>query len=192
MNPYEYALIAQEAYTATPDIGIAGSASRAIIRHTAAGLCIAFPGSDNPECWEADFDVIPLDVPGVGEMHKGFWRAWQAIEDPVLAAIGNQLVTLVGHSLGGAIAICAAVSLALNGKPPAAVYGFEPPRVSPGDGVAKLLAGVPLHLYKNGGDIVPDLPFGWHHGAPLTHIGPPALLNVDDHALGRVLDALKS
>lgn len=192
MSPYDYALIAQEAYAAAPDIGVSGSASRAIIRHTSAGVCVAFPGSDNPECWETDFNVIPLDVPGVGEMHKGFWHAWQAIAQPVLVAIGDGPVTLAGHSLGGALAICAAVTLTLNGRPPAAVYAFEPPRVSPGDCVAKLLTGVELHLYKNGGDIVPDVPFGWQHPGVLTHIGNAALPNLDEHAIARVLDALKS
>lgn len=192
MTPRDYALLAQEAYTAAPDIGKADSASRAIVRHTGAGLVVAFPGSDNPACWEVDFDVLTVDVPGVGAIHRGFWQSWLAIAQPVTAAIGDQPVTLVGHSLGSALATLAAVSLTLAGKPPAAVYGFEPPRVTPDLGVRTLLANVPVHLFWNGLDIVPTLPLDWHHAALLTHIGKPALpfVNTLDHAIERVIAAL--
>jgi triacylglycerol lipase len=192
VTPHDFALLAQEAYSAKPDIGKADSASRAIVRTTAAGLCVAFPGSDNADCWGADFDVVPAWVQGIGDVHRGFWDAWQAIAAPVTAAIGDQPVTLVGHSLGAAIAILAAASLTLAGKPPVAVYGFEPPRVSLDLGVRALLARVPVHLYQNGNDIVPNLPPGWNHAALLTHIGKPTLPfpNIADHMLGRVIAAL--
>jgi triacylglycerol lipase len=194
MTPRDFALLAQEAYSAVPDIGKADSASRAIVRQTAAGLCIAFPGTDNADCFEADFDIEPIDVPGVGKFHRGFWEAWQAISVPVLAAIKGQPVTLVGHSLGACIAIAAAADMMASGNPPAAVYGFEPARVSPDLNVRTLLAKVPVHLYKQGLDIVPDLPPGWHHAALLTHIGKPALPlpNVVDHQIARVINALGS
>ena len=192
MNAHDYALLAQEAYSAKPDIGKADSASRAIVRQTAAGLCIAFPGTDNADCWGADFDIEPVPVAGVGEVHRGFLEAWRAISVPVLAAIAAQPVTLVGHSLGAAIALMAAMDMTISGKPPAAVYGFEPPRVSPNLGVRTLLAKVPVHLYKNGNDIVPDLPPDWNHAALLTQIGKPSLPfpNVRDHAIARVIAAL--
>lgn len=193
MTPRDYALLAQEAYTAAPDIGKVDSASRAIVRHTNAGLVIAFPGTDNAACWVADLDALTVDVPGVGAVHRGFWEAWQAIAAPVTVAIGDQPVTLVGHSLGAAIAICAAVSFTIGGRPPVAVFGFEPPRVSPDLGVRTAVAHVPLHLYKNGNDLVPDVPLGWQHAALLAHIGVPALPvpNVEDHAIARVIAALE-
>jgi triacylglycerol lipase len=194
MSAHDYALLAQEAYSAAPDIGKADSASRAIVRTTAAGLCIAFPGTDNADCFEADFDIELVSVPGIGKVHRGFWQATQAISADVMAAIGDKPVTLVGHSLGGAISILMASALVLAGKPPAAVYAFEPPRVSPDLGVRTLLAKVPVHLYKNGLDIVPDVPPGWHHAALLTHIGKPALPfpNVQDHTISRVIQALEA
>lgn len=192
MTPLAYALLAQEAYNAKPDIGDPDSASRAIVRQTAAGLVIAFPGTDNIDCWGADLDIEPEKVPGVGEVHGGFWGAWQAIADPVMAAIGDQPVTLVGHSLGSAIGICAAISLTLAGKPPIAVWGFEPPRVSPGVDVAGFLINVPMVLYRNGNDIVPLLPPDWQHAGIITPIGKASLpfANVRDHALARVIEAL--
>jgi triacylglycerol lipase len=192
MSPRDWALLAQEAYTAKPDIGVDGSASQAIVRHTEAGLCIAFTGTENLDGWGADFDVVPVSVPGAGEVHRGFLDAWRAISVPVLAAIAGKPVTLVGHSLGAAIALMAAMDMTISGNPPVAVYGFEPPRVSPDLTIRTLLAKVPVHLYKNGLDIVPDVPPGWHHAALLTHIGKPALPfpNVQDHAIARVIQAL--
>jgi hypothetical protein len=192
MSPRDYALIAQEAYTAKPDIGDADSASRAIVRHTDSGLCIAFPGTDNADCWLADLNALPMSVPGVGDVHRGFWQAWEAISVPVLAAVAGEPVTLIGHSLGAAIALLAAAEMTMSSNPPAAVYAFEPPRVSPGIAVRTLLSGVQLHLYKNGNDLVPDLPLGWSHAGLLTHIGRPVLLlpNVVDHSIERVILAL--
>jgi triacylglycerol lipase len=192
MTPYDFALLANEAYTAKPDIGDPDSASRAIVRQTAGGLVVAFPGTDNLDGWLADLDALTVNVPGAGEVHRGFWEAWRAISVDVLAAIDGRPVTLVGHSLGACIAILAAADMTVSGNPPAAVYGFEPARVSPGMGVRSLLAKVPVHLYKNGNDLVPDVPLGWHHAALLTHIGKPALpfANVVDHQIDRVIDAL--
>ncbi|WP_186112083.1 lipase family protein [Burkholderia gladioli] len=192
MTPRDYALLAQEAYYAKPDIGKADSASRAIVRQTAAGLCIAFPGTDNLDCVAADLDAHPIDVIGIGQVHHGFWKAWSAIATDVLAAIGGQPVTLVGHSLGAAIAIMGAAAMVVGGKPPAAVYGFEPPRVSTNSTVADVLAKVPLSLYRNGNDVVPDLPFDWRHAGPVNQIGRPSLPfpNVADHAIARVIASL--
>jgi triacylglycerol lipase len=194
MKPYDYALLAQEAYSAVPDIGKADSASRAIVRTTAAGLCVAFPGTDNKDCWGADFSFEPINVCGVGKVHSGFWSAWMAIAPDVLKAVGDQPVTLVGHSLGAALAICAAVALTLDVKSPVAVYGFEPPRVSPDLSVRALLAKVPVNLYRNGLDLVTDLPPNWQHAALLTPIGKPALPfpNIRDHMLARVIAALSA
>lgn len=192
MSPRDLALIAQEAYHASPDIGDADSASRAIVRNTADGLVVAFPGSDNAECWEADFDVLPVSVPGAGSVHSGFLHAWRAISAPVLAAIADRPVTLVGHSLGAAITLMAAMDMTLAGNPPAAVYAFEPPRVSPDLTLRTLLANVPLHLFKTGNDLVCDLPLGWSHAGLLIRIGKAAFPfpNIEDHKIANVISAL--
>lgn len=192
MTPADFARLASEAYTVTPDIGVTGSASRAIVRHTDAGLVVAFPGSDNLDCWEADFDIETVSVDGIGAIHRGFWQAWKAMEADVMKAINGEPVTFVGHSLGGALAICAAIALTLAGNPPVSVYGFEAPRTSPDLDIRTLLANVPVHLYKNGLDIVPDVPFDWQHPAILVHIGKPSLPfpNTLDHQIDRVIAAL--
>lgn len=192
MTPRDYALLAQEAYSAKPDIGKADSASRAIVRQTAGGLVVAFPGTDNLDCVAADLDAHPIDVIGIGQVHHGFWKAWGAIAVDVLAAIDGRPVTLVGHSLGAAIAIMAAAAMVVGGNPPAAVYGFEPPRVSTNGSIAAVLEKVPLNLFKNGNDIVPELPLEWRHAGPIRQIGRPMFPfpNVTDHAIARVIVAL--
>ncbi len=192
MTPHDYALIAQEAYTASPDIGAADSASRAIFRYTPDGLCVAFPGTDNFASWMADLDVLTVSVPGAGEIHRGFWEAWGVIAPKIVPLVGDQPVTFVGHSLGAALAICAAVELTVSGHKGVSVYGFEPPRVSPATGVRTLLVGVPIYLTRNGHDVVPDVPLDWQHAADLTPIGKAIypFPNVADHMLANIIAAL--
>lgn len=193
LAPRDYALLAQEAYTAAPDIGKADSASRAIVRDTPAGLVIAFRGSDNADSWLTDFDIETVDVPGAGKFHAGFWRAWQAISIDVLAAINGRPVTFVGHSLGSALAIAAALDTTISGNPPVAAYGFEPPRVSPDMSARVALRNVDVRLYRNGLDIVPTVPIDWRHAAMLIPIGKPAFPfpNILDHEIGRVIESLQ-
>ena len=194
MDALCYALIAQEAYFASPDIGIENSASRAIIRQTDDGLCIAFPGTDNLASFAADFDIAPFDVAGIGKVYKGFWDAWDAIALPVVAASAGQSVTFSGHSLGAAIALMCAAYLTVGGNPPKAVYGFEPPKVGIDSGIQRVLQKVPLHLFKNGNDAVPDVPPGGIHAGPLIPIGKPAFPfpNLTDHEISRVIAALQT
>ena len=192
MIPRDFALLAQEAYSATPDIGVADSASRAIVRHTDAGLVVAFRGTDDLASFAADFDIEPLDVAGVGKVYSGFWKAWEVISLPVLAAVAGRPVTLVGHSLGAALALMAAAYMTVGGNPPAAIYGFEPPRVGVDAGIQVVLAGVPMFLTKNGNDLVCDVPPGGLHAAPLSFIGKAALPfpNIEDHKISNVISAL--
>jgi hypothetical protein len=189
MTHRDYAILAQEAYSAPPDIGKEDSASRAIVRETDAGLVVAFPGSNNLPCWVADLDAMPMDVAGMGSVHRGFYEAWQAISVDVLAAIDGRPAILVGHSLGGAIALLAAAAMTVGGNAPLTVYAFEPPRVSYDMTIRVLLRQVPLHLYQNGSSPVTDLPLGGMHPWFLTHIGRPASVipRISDHFIENVI-----
>ncbi|CAG9252417.1 conserved hypothetical protein [Burkholderia diffusa] len=193
MAPLDFALLAQRAYTATPQIGIEGGAARAIVERDA----VAFPGTNNVACWLADMDIETVAVDGLGVLHAGFWRAFCSIRDALLA-LPPPAVT-VGHSEGAALAILYAAALCQAGDPPQAVYGFEPPRVSVDGMLASLFAshGVRVYLYRHGEDIVPLVPrlvHAWQHPAPLIAIGTPLLPipNVEDHFIERVIDALAS
>lgn len=183
MTPYEAALIAEQAYIAKPDIGVAESASRAIVRPQADGsVVIAFPGTDNHESFLADIDVLTVSTP-YGELHRGFWEAWSAIATDVGQAIDGRPWIPVGHSLGAALAIIADLVY-----PSVQVYGFEPPRVSP-----HALPDRPRYLTRNGNDAITDVPLGWPTAGPLTQIGHARypLPNIDDHFLAGVIAALK-
>lgn len=192
MTPADYALLAARAYTEQPTVGIASSAARAV--DFGSGV-VGFPGTNNLACWLADLDAMIDVVPGMGRLHAGFWRAFQSISEQLMSRIDVE-VTL-GHSEGAALAILYAAQLCIAGKPPKAVYAFEPPRVSACGTLAALFAahGVQLMLTQNGNDVVPEVPrllSDWQHPAPLRRIGNPALPfpNVDDHLIAHVVVAL--
>lgn len=192
MIPRDFALLAQEAYSATPDIGVARGPSCAIVRDVADGRVIAFPGTDSVADLMADFDVKPDPVPFLGHVHGGFWSAYLAIQSEVIAAASGHEVIFVGHSLGAALAIVAAASFVSNGNPVKAVWGFAPPRVSPEPSVAAVLSKTPTTLYRNGNDAVPAVPPMWPQSGSLIQIGKASLpfINLKDHALSRYIAAL--
>lgn len=196
MDALGYALLAQEAYQADPDIGSAFSSSRAICRMTDDGFCVTFRGSDNNASWVTDLDIAVLDDTIIGKVHKGFWEAWQTVAGQVKAHAyaAKAPLTFCGHSLGAALAILAAADCAASGIPVAAVYGFEPPRVSPHMNIRLLLMNIPVHLFKNGSDPVPGLPPFWNQSALLNQIGgkPGLLPDVKDHLVENVIAALSA
>ena len=192
MTPRAYALLAQEAYSAKPDIGSAPGPSCAIVRQTPDGLVIAFPGTDSFSDLLTDFDVKPDPVPFLGHVHGGFWDAYASIQDDVIAAASGQEVIFVGHSLGAALAIVAAASFVANGNSVKAIWGFAPPRVSPDQCISSVLAKTPMALYRNGNDAVPAVPPLWPQSGSMIQIGKAALpfINLKDHALARYINAL--
>jgi triacylglycerol lipase len=60
------------------------------------------------------------------------------------------------------------------------------------EGIREVLAGVPLHLFRNGEDLVTEVPPGGYHPADLLPIGVAAFPfpNLTDHAIERVILAL--
>lgn len=192
MNARDYALLAQEAYSAPHDIGTGNGPACAIVRDVADGRVIAFPGTDSVADLLADFDVKPDPVPFLGHVHGGFWNAYQAIQQEVIEAVGGDPVIFVGHSLGAALAIVAAASFVANGNPVKAVWGFAPPRVSPDASISSVLAGTHMNLYRNGNDAVPAVPPMWPQSGSLIQIGKASLpfINLKDHSLSRYIAAL--
>jgi hypothetical protein len=192
MTPRDYAILAQRAYTVLPTIGKSDTAARAVVW---PGGIVGFPGTDNLACWLADLDAGCTYVSGMGWLHTGFWRAFQEISGPLLA-LPDITITL-GHSEGAALALFYGAQLCLAGKPPKAIYAFEPPRISTDATLATLFAdhGVQLLLTRNGNDVVTDVPRllePWQHPGLLTNIGHASqpLPNVVDHMIERVIAAL--
>ena len=187
---YNFAIYAKSAYTDTPTMGATGRSGIAV----QYGEVLAFRGSADVASWLHDIDVGATRVYGMGYVHAGFWSAYLEIREAVLAA---KPTFVTGHSLGAALAIIAAADLAIAGNTPAAVYAFEPPRVSIDSEIARALGNVAKFLYKNGNDLVPDAPLSlpfenWQHCAPLIQIGKPAepFPNITDHEIARVVTSL--
>lgn len=197
MTPYDFALLAQEAYQAKPDIGTGLTASCCIVRDVADGRVIAFPGTDSVADLLTDFSVDTQVPPLIGPLHGGFWQAYAVIKQRIIeATAGADNVIFVGHSLGAALAEVAAADYIANGNNfVSAVYAFAPPKISPTNQIACILRGTPIFQYRNGNDIVPTVPPAWYHAtSAFDSIGTPAwpFLNLADHKLDRYISALQN
>lgn len=94
---------------------------------------VAFRGTDNPENWVNNFKFLPTQT-SFGKVHAGFLEGLRALWPDVLRVLvasrnKNQPIFLVGHSLGGAIALLAAVELQRAMQPVARVITFGQPPV---------------------------------------------------------------
>jgi predicted lipase len=194
MKALQYALLAKAAYSTAPTIGREDGAARAIISDTDDGQVISFPGTNNIATWLADLNVDTVNVIGLGELHEGFWDAFNDIRSPLMQ---NSPAVTCGHSEGAALALIYAAALCFIGKPPKAVYAFEPPRISCDPTIKALFVehGVQVYLYQNGNDIVPDVPrliHDWQHPGQLIRIGEASepFPNVTDHMIDNVIGAL--
>jgi len=186
------------AYSEVPIIGAEDSAARVVEINDEIGLVLAIPGTNNAECIKADIDAELLHTDDCGSVHSGIWQAFMHVVPQVNALEG--VVALTGHSEGGGGAIMLGAVLCLAGKPPKAIYAFEPPRMSIDDTLAKLFEkhGVKVYIYHHGRDIVPMLPppiifENWQHCAPVIQFGGSALpiYNITDHEMSRILKDLR-
>jgi triacylglycerol lipase len=189
MNPYDYALLAKRVYTDAPTVGAVNSASRMRVYDDVH----CFRGSDDVKSWMADFDVTTTDVWGLGKLHAGFYGALAAILPACLALPRPNAIT--GHSLGAALAILYAGVLAQLGTI-VPVYAFEPPRMCADAGLQNLLFSkqVPWYAYRNGNDVVTQVPMTMTLPGHLTQIGTASepFDNPTDHSIDRVIQALKA
>ncbi|GGA00364.1 lipase family protein [Dyella caseinilytica] len=194
MTPYDFALLAKQAYTDAPTVGSADSASRMHVYEVDDfGTVHVFRGSDDMASWEADFDIATTDVWGLGKVHAGFYAALAAILPACLALPRPKAIA--GHSLGAALAILYAGVLAQQGCI-VPVYAFEPPRLCADSGLQKLLFDkcVPWIATRNGNDIVTQVPISMTLPGPLRLIGSPSapVDNATDHSIDRVIAALQA
>lgn len=187
MNPIDYAILAKRAYSDSPTVGRADSASRMHVY----GDVHVFRGSDDISSWLADFDASVTEVWGLGNVHAGFYGALAAILPACLALPRPKAIA--GHSLGAAMAILYAAVLAQQGYV-VPVYAFEPPRLAADDGLRTLLQAkqVPWYACRNGCDVVTQVPVSMTLPGELTHIGKAVVPfdNATDHSIDRVIQAL--
>lgn len=185
----EYAQIAAQVYDDPPQIGAMDGPARA---RTYLGDVLAFRGTDNDATVLADIEAEATSVTGLGKVHDGFWKALAGIL-PGLLALPEPSV-IVGHSEGAALASLYAGVLCVIGKPPAEVYGFEPPRMCADGTLRKLLdaKGVMRFFTSNGSDPVPLIPSWMDIPGDWVLIGKPrgVIPDIEDHRIANVIAAL--
>lgn len=193
MTPHDYAILAQQAYTAIPTIGALDSAARIVLNNMPVGLVLAIPGTNNMACLNADLDALVHDAGVFGNVHAGIWKAFAGVWPDVEKLAP---VALTGHSEGAAGAIYLAAQLAVAGKAPKVVHAFEPPRTSIDEKLAAVFKqfGIELRIYHHGRDVVPMVPVpipgeDWQHAGVVTQFGKPTMIfpNLDDHEISAVI-----
>jgi hypothetical protein len=127
-------------------------------------LVVAIPGThpDDPLDWIRDLRTLPRLFPAVGVCHSGFGSGGTAVARRVLAAVRGdaRLMTVIGHSLGGAMALIVGARLIAAGYR-VRIVTFGAPRVAFCLNLAlRRLAwrADELAEYRRAGDPVPHVP----------------------------------
>ncbi|KAL4510135.1 hypothetical protein ABPG72_010328 [Tetrahymena utriculariae] len=139
-------------------------------------IIVAFRATTTNLNWLLDFDYFKIKYPTcVGcEVHRGFLIAWRDLQNSVLKSTidlvqkyPNATLSVIGHSLGGALAILGAIDIHLSVKAVDFVYTFGQPRV----GNKEFAAFFDLNIANSyrlihDRDLVPHLPLqsqGFYH-----------------------------
>jgi triacylglycerol lipase len=165
---------------------------------------IALRGTQTEADMATGASALQVGFGSQGKVHAGFYLLYQGLIGQIRDAIErfdpDLPCYITGYSLGGAVAILAAASLAegrLRGQ--LRVYTYATPRV--GDpAFARAYDGLVPRTYRvvNQADLIPNLPPENFQGSTYTHVGEPWFYwsqcnNVErNHAIGtyrRAVDA---
>lgn len=162
------------------------------VRDAAGRRFVAFRGTQADDRGDLidDAQFLPRPWPGIGRVHRGFWRAYDSLRAPIDAWLAEQPpgpLIVTGHSLGAAMA-----TLMAGLHPDAELVTFGSPRVG-GRTFARAFAGRAVRRYVGCYDFVTNLPppIWFRHVAAMhyvdrhgtVHWPPPGLL-------GRMVDRL--
>lgn len=172
-----------------------------IVRETETGsLLVVVRGTLAIEEWLRNFTAIPTPydfVRGFGLVHLGFEAVYGSVRSSIFNVLRAQRqttrITLVGHSLGGAMVTLAAPDIAVNLQKPVDVFTVGSPRVGKPDFRANFNARiVECFRVTNQLDIVPHVPtlatFWRHVGEEVEVSGKGA---GSAHSLPAYLDGLR-
>ncbi len=194
MDDAQLAAIAAEAYGAAPS-WCAGDVHALAVNRADFPIIAVRGTTADPADWLRDLSALPERDPDLGWCHRGFLDGARALSGAIMAS-GADLrgAILVGHSMGGAIALLLAGMLIARNVPVRAVVAFGAPRCGSWK-LRRVLRRIPLRLYRNGDDPVPDVPFlpGFYvHPCALIAVGEPALDPIADHAIASYRRTLTS
>ncbi len=183
--------LANEAYSAPPDITINDIA--AIVRPVNGATVIAFRGTmlQNPADILRDLDAVTQPYPGLGFCHQGFLNGAKLAFPQVLAKVSEAPeIVLIGHSLGGDLAIFTTALLTQYGIKVSQCTTFGAARPSIGPDLGRVIAHVPGLRWVDSNDPVPDLPLFFDHDRKVTKIGWWDFNAIENHLLDRYSVAL--
>lgn len=142
-------------------------------------LVLAFRGTDSTPNLDSDLDLFQIPFPYVknaGLCHRGITRIYQSLREEVLDQLSqlpqDKKFYITGHSLGGDLAIMAALDLAVNSNRKAIIaYTYAAGRPGDRDFAAAYKAQVKnsFRIY-NVHDFIPTLPAA-EYPPPFTETG---------------------
>lgn len=150
-------------------LGARGAFYGWLLRHRNGHRVLAIRGTQRWSEWLTDGLFAPRSAhPIGGKVPDGFWDLYASMRisgAPLSSIAAGAPITVVGHSLGSALATYASLELARAGAKVRGVFVASP---HPGDAAfcRAFGAAVPDHImYANRGDVVPRLPFwfGYSH-----------------------------
>ena len=149
---------------------------------------IAIPGTKREIGeWLRDFDAWPIWDRRLGVCHQGFRDgAWELWRHAPLSRMSFGGGIIVGHSLGGALAILLGAIMTVERTPPRAIVTFGAPRCGSWK-LRRLISPIAVRSYHNGDDPVPDVPWlpgVYVHPRRQIEIGTPAPDPISDHHIG--------
>ncbi|KAI9497403.1 Alpha/Beta hydrolase protein [Zychaea mexicana] len=101
-------------------------------------IIVVFRGSVSINNWIADLNAVLADYPSVtlARVHAGFLGSWEDCKSTVTSTVESELsshpdykLVITGHSLGGAVAVLAALDFHADGVSDLALYTQGQPRV---------------------------------------------------------------
>jgi triacylglycerol lipase len=147
-----------------------------VVREVATGsVLVCIRGTQTPREWLANFTAVPNQfdlVKDFGLVHLGFERMHRSVRQSIQVGLASvdaaTRITVLGHSLGGAMAVLAAIDIKRNfGKTNVDVCTFGSPRVGK-IGFRKNFNKEIRQCFRlvNQFDVVPRVPSvitGWNH-----------------------------
>lgn len=158
---------------------------------------LAFPGSYQFMDWVTDTEFIKAKRENMGSLHGGFADTWDLLKHEVMNRLDRRKkLILTGHSLGGAVATIAALSLFNEGFEINCLYTYGSPRVGNAEWKTNFdKSGIVYYRIKNGDDFVTTVPkvFFEHVGQEIK-IGKKkwfVLFSLFDHKMENYLASLE-